>query len=171
MLPPELGGYTFLVPFREAGAVRCEPEVTSEQPILSYIFHSAFANLDRWVRDGTPPPRAPRLQLQNVGTPQARVATDASGNGLGGVRTPYVDVPIATYHMHHEGGAPLCRQFGYEERFGWARLESMYGSYTRYAAKVQQAVDTAVTERWITETDGQKITLDLLGGTPSQPLQ
>ena len=169
VLPPELGGYTFLVPFREADVVRCEPEVTTEQPILGYIFHSAFANLDRWVRDGTPPPRAPRLQLRNVGTPHASVATDAFGNGLGGVRTPYVDVPTATYHLHHEGGAPLCRQFGYEKRFGWARLESIYGSYTRYAAKVQQAVDAAVTERWITETDGETVTLDLLGRIPAPP--
>ena len=31
---------------------------------------------------------------------------DANGNILGGVRTPYVDVPNATYDINAEPGAP-----------------------------------------------------------------
>lgn len=45
--------YTLATPLNEPG--RCQPtEIVSGQPLLSNIFHSSFANLDRWVREGRP---------------------------------------------------------------------------------------------------------------------
>jgi hypothetical protein len=148
--------FTLAAPLEEPG--RCQPsEMISEQPLLSYIFHSSFANLDRWVRQGTPPPRADRMEVANAGTPQARLVTDQFGNGVGGVRTPYVDVPTATYRISH-GTNPGCRgNFGYSEPFDWVRLDAEYGSYETYASKLNDALDRAVAERWLTETDAQKI--------------
>jgi hypothetical protein len=148
--------YTLSVPLRELG--RCQPtEVVSPQPMLSYIFHSSFANLDRWVRQGTPAPRAARIEVRNAGTPQASLARDQFGNALGGVRTPYVDVPTAVYHAGH-GRSPGCGQnFGYSEPFDWARLDALYGSYKNYQTKLTEAVDRAVRERWLTEADARRI--------------
>jgi hypothetical protein len=99
----------------------------------------------------------------NEGTQQASVALDEFGNGKGGVRTPYVDVPVATYHAYHAGTADLCRQFGYEERFTWSRLASVYGSHAGYAARVEQSIARAVKERWFTEADGRRVRTELLG--------
>jgi hypothetical protein len=162
VLPPEMSGYTFQTPIELGGETRCEPASTTEQPILGYIFNSAFANLDQWVRHGTPPPRAARLEIVNGGTQQMTVVRDEFGNARGGVRTPYVDVPTATSITARENTGRLCRQFGSAESFTWSRLESVYGTYENYAAKVAAAVDTAVEDRWLSESDGRKVKAELL---------
>jgi hypothetical protein len=132
-----------------------------EIPIQTYAGDAAFANLDRWVRDGVAPPRAARISVENGGTPQARVVTDQFGNAVGGVRSPYLDVPVATYHVSRPGGqlAPgvRCEEIGYKVPFDWARLEKLYGTSQKYAAKVAESVDRLVRERWLTESDGRKI--------------
>ena len=160
--PPDTSGFTFEVPLREPDVAQCSPPVTSEQPILGYVFHAAFMNLDQWVRKGLAPPRAARLELTNPGTPMMAVAADEFGNGKGGLRTPYVDVPTSTYLPFRENTARLCRQFGAERRFTWQRLETLYGSYAAYTAKVTAAVDRAVQDRWLTPTDGRKVKAELL---------
>jgi hypothetical protein len=148
--------FTLGLPLREPG--RCLPsEMVTPQPLHSYIFHSSFANIDRWVREGTPAPRAARVEVRNEGTPKATLARDQFGNALGGVRSPFVDVPTATYHDDH-GSNPGCGgNFGYSEAFDWARLEATYGSYKGYVSKLTEAVNRAVKERWLTESDGRKI--------------
>ena len=41
---------------------RCTPEILmNENPLLSYEYHAALANLDQWVRKGTAPPKAERM--------------------------------------------------------------------------------------------------------------
>jgi hypothetical protein len=151
--------YTFDVPLRDPQ--RCQTsEMVSEQPIVTYTFHSAFANLDQWVRKGTPAPRAPRIEVAGEGA-QARIAKDQFGNALGGVRTPWVEVPIATYHAGHGPGPGCGQNFGYTEPFSWARLDALYGSYKTYASRMSQAVDRSVKERWLTEADGRKIKAEL----------
>ena len=46
-----------------------------------------------WVRTGTPPPSAPRMEIGDGDPPP--LLLDANGIAKGGVRTPWVDVPIA----------------------------------------------------------------------------
>ena len=87
-------------PFAEV----CTPPIPlMEFPVMRYVVNAAFANLDRWVRDGTPAPRAERVAVKNGGTPQAAVATDEFGNAVGGVRSPYLDVPTANILRVHSG--------------------------------------------------------------------
>jgi hypothetical protein len=140
-------------------------------PVMTYAGNAIFANLDRWVRDGVAPPRAARISIQNGGTPQAKVVTDEFGNAVGGVRSPYLDVPVATYHVSRPGGqlAPgvRCEELAYKEPFDWARLEAMYGSSRNYAAKVAESVDRLVRERWLTESDGRKVRTELVVPLPS----
>jgi hypothetical protein len=136
---------------------QCEPEMLlMKTPINTYVLDAAFANLTRWVRDGAAPPKAIRISVENGGTPQARVVRDQFGNAIGGVRTPYLDVPIATYHTTSKGET-FCPELGRTEPFDWARLNSLYGTPQNYAAKVAQSVDRLVRERWLTESDGRKI--------------
>ncbi len=80
------------------------------------VLDAAFANLTRWIRDGIAPPRAARIAIDNVGTPQARVVRDQYGNAVGGVRTPYLDVPTATYHTASVGET-FCPEIGHMEPF------------------------------------------------------
>ncbi len=139
---------------------QCEPEMLLMMtPINTYVLDTAFASLTRWIRDGVAPPRAARIEIENVGTPQARVVRDEFGNAVGGVRTPYLDVPIATYHTTSVGDT-FCPEIGHKEPFDWARLNRLHGTPKNYVSKVSQSVGRLVQERWLTESDGRKITAE-----------
>jgi hypothetical protein len=66
---------------------------------------------------------------------------DKNGNGVGGYRTPYVDVPAATYHVSSKGET-FCPELGRIEPFDWAKLNSLY----RHAAE-------ATPRRWHSQAD------------------
>jgi len=142
-------------------AARCTPEIQmNENPLLSYEFHAALANLDQWVRKGIPPPRADRVKVKDADTDQPTVILDQYGNGEGGVRTFYVDLPVATYYMSSPGPGN-CPEFGHTAPFDWGRLEALYGNYKNYANKVSQSVDRSVKERWFTDYDARKVKAEL----------
>jgi hypothetical protein len=163
-----VAGETTAWPFPDGA--RCEPEIpVTELSIMSYVFNSAYANLELWMRKGTPPPHAARMEVRDASTSQASIVTDQYGNGLGGVRSPYVDVPVATYRTNSQGPLGTCRQMGYKEQFDWARLDALYGNYKNYAAKVTQSVDRLVKERFFTESDGRRIKAELIAPPPASP--
>ena len=142
-------------------AARCTPEIQmNENPLLSYEFHAALANLDQWVRKGTAPPRSDRVKVNDADSDHPAVALDQNGNGLGGVRTFYVDLPVATYYMSSPGPGN-CPEFGHTAPFDWGRLEALYGNYKNYANKVSQSVDRSLKERWFTDYDSRKIKAEL----------
>ena len=147
--------YPFLASWPFAN--QCEPEQTlARTPINTYALDAAFANLTRWIRDGTPPPKAERIRIENAGTPQARIALDQFGNAVGGVRTPYLDVPIATYYTTSKGET-FCPELAHTVPFDWGRLNTLYGTPQNYRGKVGQSVDRLVRDHWLTESDGRKI--------------
>jgi hypothetical protein len=138
-------------------ANQCEPEQTlAKTPINTFVLDAAFANLTRWIKDGVAPPKAERLAIENSGTPQARVTLDKYGNGVGGYRTPYLEVPIATYSVSSKGET-FCPELGRVDPFDWARLNMLYGTPQNYATKVAQATDRLVKDRFITESDGKRM--------------
>lgn len=112
-----------------------------------YYLSGAMQNLDEWVRNGTPPPRAERIKLSGEGTPNPVIQRDQYGNALGGVRNAYVEVPSATYHAHDKCSATSTR--GYKEPFSLERMEAIYGTYKNYREKFDAAVDRDVQGRWI----------------------
>jgi len=147
--------YPFLASWPFAN--QCEPEQTlAKTPINTHALDAAFANLTRWIRDGVPPPKAERIKIESPGTPQARIAVDQFGNAIGGVRSAYLDVPIATYFTTSKGET-FCPELAHTVPFDWARLNSLYGTPQNYRAKVAQSVDRLVRERWLTESDGRRI--------------
>src|SRR5437867_5228122 len=117
-------------------AAKCDPEIPLyDFPVMSYAFNAAFSNLDQWVRKGSPPPHGQPLQLKDAGTAQVSIVADQFGNGLGGVRSPYVEVPAATYFTNSTGPG-TCREMGHKAPFDSARINTLYGSSKNYASKV-----------------------------------
>jgi len=112
---------------------------------LQYIMNGAFANLDIWVREGVPPPRAERLATTGE-YPDVAFVLDELGNIKGGVRTPYVDVPMATYTWN-----------GKVIPFDDALLKRLYPNPENYVNKVIAQTDTLFRDRWITGVDAEKI--------------
>jgi hypothetical protein len=131
---------------------KCDPEIPlTALPVMSYAFNAAFDNLEKWARTGTPAPRAPMIELKD-----GAVALDPFGNGLGGVRSPYVDVPVATYTTTSPGPS-TCRELGHKIPFDAARMSVLYSSDKVYADKVTQSIDRLVKDRWLSEADGRRI--------------
>jgi hypothetical protein len=148
-------------------AYNCERnnEGLLDLPVFQVTLNASFYHLDQWVRKGTPPPRAQVMTVKDGGTPQASIATDQNGNGIGGVRSPYVDVPVATYVTHTPGQA-VCRNLGYKVPFEWSRLEALYGSSKNYATKVNQKIDQLVKDGWLLPSDAKRVRADLLPPPP-----
>jgi hypothetical protein len=130
-------------------------------PIFQVAMNAAFYNIDQWARNDTPPPRAERMTVKDPGTPQATVVPDEYGNGIGGIRSPHVDVPVATYYTHAPGQG-TCRNIGYKAAFDWSRLETLYGSSKNYAAKVNEKIDQLVKDKWLLPSDAKRLREELL---------
>jgi len=107
-------------------------------------------HLDAWARKGKPAPRAPLIEVKD-----GAVVLDDAGNGVGGIRSPWVDVPAATYFT---GTTPAaCREFGHTVTFDQARMDKLYGSEKNYLSKFAQSADQLVKAGWYTESDGKKM--------------
>jgi hypothetical protein len=143
-------------------AMPCTPPIPMMSvPILSTAYDAAFVNLDAWARRGTVPPRANRLMATAHETGPLTIAMDAFGHGLGGVRTPYVEVPIATYTTSNVGPA-VCAEMGTATAFDAARVTSTYGSFENYAAKVNAAIKRLHDEHWLTDFDAKRVRTELI---------
>jgi hypothetical protein len=125
-----------------------------------YIEPAMWRNMERWVADGTPPPRqAEPLRTVAADTGEREFETDRYGNALGGVRSPWVDVPIATYRDRAADTDPanIGALFGSEVPFGTLEIESLYTSRHDYVAKVTASVAQLVRDRWLEPADGEHI--------------
>ncbi|HEX4997838.1 MAG TPA: alpha/beta hydrolase domain-containing protein [Terriglobia bacterium] len=138
-------------------AQKCNPEIPlTELPVMSYAFNAAFRHLDAWARGDATPPRAAPVMIEQAGTANAAVALDDAGNGKGGVRSPYVDVPAATFRTSSPGPG-TCREMGHETPFDAAGMAARYGSRESYISRVEQSVDRLVKEGWFNESDGRRM--------------
>lgn len=110
-------------------------------PQHHYVLQAALDALDRWVRTGTPPPPTPRLALNEA------LELDSCGNAIGGIRTPWVDVPIATYSGIGQPGDGFSVLFGSTVMFDAAMLATLYpGGRDAYLAQFRDALDVAIAD-------------------------
>jgi len=126
---------------------------------LEHVWNMALRNLVEWVRDGVPAPRAERIQLE---ADDRTIARDAFGNALGGVRTPHVDVPVATYLTVSERqpgatGDVRCDMVGPQFDLEPAELRSLYGSAEAYRDRLNQRLDELVEGRWYLASDADEV--------------
>ncbi len=118
-----------------------------------YVLKAALVQLEKWVKDGTPPPTAPRMQVvETNGSPV--VQRDAQGNALGGLRTPWIDVPAAAYSgAAPQGSSVLCSLFGQTNPFTTATLQQLYGSKASYVQKYTDAADRTIAAGFMLPAD------------------
>ena len=106
------------------------------------------------IEQGMSLPKAPRIRL-DANAPDG-IARDQHGNALGGLRTPWVEVPDATYLARISQKDPLragMRPFGDEE------MRKLYGSRRHYIQLVNRKVDQLVHDRWIMAEDADLMKL------------
>ena len=120
------------------------------------FFDAVLRNLDQWVRYGISPPHADPIATQTTGTTTTGVV-DQFGNVVGGLRSPYLDVPTSTW-FGTSTGASFCAIAGHEVPFDAARLQQLYPSHGAYVRAVAKDTARLVAGRYITGYDG----LDLI---------
>lgn len=132
---------------------RCTPETRlSVNPVMRYIWGSTVTNLGAWVKNGTPPPRGGRIALKPGPNGTQLVQLDAKGHAVGGVRTVFSDLPTSVDALSAPGPGN-CREIGDTYEYGWAYLNSLYGSPQAYTSKARARVDADAKARWLTAGD------------------
>jgi hypothetical protein len=139
----------------------------SRFPMAAYM-SVALHHLWQWVDAGTVPPRADRILIdRNVAGDGSLMALDEHGNARGGIRNPYVDVPVMKYGVRNEGAVPpipdahpfvavrgeaaqnqLCGLAGYELPLPPEQLRRMYKSPKEYQARVARRLDELTKQGW-----------------------
>jgi hypothetical protein len=114
-----------------------------------WVVKAAFTHLVDWVTDGTPPPRAERLESDGT-----TIHRDDRGIALGGIRTPDVDVPVATLSGEGASGGPVfCQILGSTTPFDDATLRSLYPTHQAYVEEFDAALDEAIDAGYVRESD------------------
>ncbi len=118
-----------------------------------WVFHTALRDLRRWMRrPSRVPPTSPLITLDGLGN----VARDSGGNALGGIRTPQLDVPIATFSGF--GNSPgFCGLFGTTTLFSPEELGARYGNQDNYRLQFLLAEDRALRSKFLLLDDGWPI--------------
>jgi hypothetical protein len=110
---------------------------------MHVVAKAGLRRLDRWVRTGTPPPKSPRLAIDEA---TDLIARDEDGIARGGVRTPPVDVPVVAL-SGQPGPNPsvICLLLGSTNPLGADQLAAHYDSRLDY--RREYAADAAATIR------------------------
>jgi hypothetical protein len=123
-------------------------------PQHHYVAQAALAALDRWVAGGTPPPVADRLAVGPDGAP----VPDRHGIMRGGVRTGWVDVPVAVLSGLGQGDTGPGVIFGSTRPLAEAVLAELYpGGRDDYLARFAAATDRTITAGFLLAADRDEI--------------
>jgi hypothetical protein len=122
----------------------------------SYRAYSAALDwLHRWVRNDERPPAGMPFQMSGN-----QLAVDALGNGLGGVRLPDIEAPIATYGLDNGPtdpfdfvGALACGLGGETVPLTDAQLLMLYPTHEDYVKKYTDAADKALAAGYLLQAD------------------
>jgi hypothetical protein len=137
-----------------------DPLFTCGSPINTgpahYVLDAAFNGLIRWVAKGVQPSVAPRLQT--TGVSPVVFATDAAGNVRGGIRTPAVDVPVATLSGLGQNGSAFCILFGTTVAFTPSQLVAIYQNHATFVSVWKAATKAAHRAGFLVDADAKELT-------------
>lgn len=124
-------------------------------PQQHYVSQAALAHLTGWVAGGPPPPPAPRLEVDEGG---AGFRLDDRGLAVGGIRTPWVEVPTAVMSGLGQSGESFAILFGRTEPFDEAALTALYpGGKAEYLRRFEASLDTTIAAGFLLENDREEI--------------
>ncbi len=125
-------------------------------PQHHYVLQAAVAALNKWVRTGESAPTAAPIALSQADPP--RLIVDDNGLARGGVRTPWVDVPIARTSGRAGEETGMSFLFGSGEPFDAATLSRLYpGGRSEYLERFARALDAAIAAGFVLGSDREEI--------------
>jgi len=125
-------------------------------PQQHYVLNAAFTHLDRWVREGTPPPHAPRLEAADAAA--TMLVRDDIGIVRGGIRTPWVEVPSAVLSGDSPGGEGFLFLFGKTLALEETTLARLYpGGPDEHRRRFEAATAAAVRAGYLLAEDADEV--------------
>ena len=125
-------------------------------PQHHYVLQAALARLHAWVRGGDAPPHAPRLETDDGQPPSFHL--DENGIAKGGVRTPWVDVPIARTSGIGDDATPVALLFGSGQPFDEATRNKLYpGGMSEYLERFTESLDATIRAGYLVRADRDEI--------------
>jgi hypothetical protein len=110
---------------------------------MHLVAKAALGALTNWIETGAAPVHAPRIDVTPGATP--KVVRDSDGIALGGIRTPPVDVPVATLSgVPGPNSSVICLLLGSTKPFTAARLAQLYPSRTAYLKRYDTDADATI---------------------------
>jgi hypothetical protein len=167
--------YTFMAGFMDSGSLPLDKLAAAWQPtdkILGtqlakpinsgpqhhYVVQAALWYLDRWVKTAHAPSSAPPMTVTASADKPPTLTLDANGETMGGVRTPWVDVPTARLAGVGNSGGPFAFLAGVTEPFDAETLARLYpGGKSEYLKKFEASLDSAIKAGFILPADRQEI--------------
>jgi hypothetical protein len=132
---------------------------TTEFPINAgpqqhYIGQAALDALVAWAAGGSPPPRAPRLELDA----DQHLVPGEHAIARGGIRTPWVDVPTATLSGLGQGGEGFAVLAGRTDPFDQQTLKRLYPSgQADYLDRFAASLDATIAAGFLRPEDRAEI--------------
>src|SRR5262245_55447136 len=118
-----------------------------------YAMSAGLDHLVRWVRQGTPMPTAPRIEL-TLGPPVV-LSKDEIGNALGGIRLSQVAVPIAVSSGTNTGPG-TCDRWGFTDPLDAAGLAALYRNHGTYVSQVTNVTEKNLKDGFISPVDADR---------------
>ena len=133
---------------------------STESPVNSgpqhhYVECAAIAQLSAWARGEATPPSALRLDLNADGRDFRR---DELGIAVGGIRTPWTDVPTSVLSGTGQRGELFAFLFGTTAELSRVDLARLYpGGQEDYLPKFAASLDTAIAAGFLLAEDRAEI--------------
>jgi hypothetical protein len=118
-----------------------------------FTLNAALADLRTWVAKGIRAPAAPRIERTAAvpDSPTKKLNRDRDGNAIGGLRSPIIQVPFATY----DGEAFVSS--GTTISLPPERIAQLYPTHESYMRRLLTATNEAVADRFLVCQDGETI--------------
>jgi len=129
-------------------------------PQHHYVLQAALSHLHDWVSANRIPPSGALIELNG-----AQPALDEHGLARGGIRTPWVDVPIARTSGVGGEESTMSSIFGSGELFDAATVQRLYpGGVADYLERFTASLDAAIQSGFLLAADREEI-LELAAAT------
>jgi len=139
---------------------RSPPNVQPTDFPYLYVGNAATEALVDWVTTGKKPAHGGRIEQTNLTTPsKTSILRDQYGNALGGVRTPYLEVPRSTYNVI-DSGPGFCWSFGWSEPLGESTLKARYTTHRQYVREFTKSAWRTVAKGFWLPADARKAIKD-----------
>ncbi len=134
------------------GFIQCDTPVNSGP--LHYVKGTALNAMNVWIAEGVTPPTGEPLATSDD---LEAFLLDDLGNVRGGVRTPYVDAPVAILSGLGQGGESFCGLFGTTILFSAEQMASLYIDKSGYVTAAREATEAAVNAGFLLAVDAEQI--------------